>query len=302
MYVSSLNNITPHKYNFKAKKIFDLKSANQKLLDCEKKNFISNIDREDNLSSATNEEIRAKINKYLSDNSLQDYKSKLFLTTPNEAPYKFAAIVKKQYIQNKNFIISNFKHPIFENIEESDIVETLDTLSYYVRENYNYFKENDIELKIADKNLKIKYAGKGCNGIVCKLSDDKENEVAFETYIDPEKISSFSIFGELALYQELQNEKINNIPNLILANPLVTRVVDKDVEINNIIENIDNIKNFDGYKGGWTIVEFIKPDTPIKQNGISFLTWLKNHKLYHLDLSADNLIGKYIVDLGGVGI
>ena len=118
-------------------------------------------------------------------------------------------------------------------------------------------------------------------------------------YKKPEDISSFSIFGELALYQELKNEKINNIPELYMANPISIKVEDNSKSYSEIY-NIDELKDFDGYKGAWTLVEYITPDTPIKKEGISFMDWLKKHNVHHIDTSFDNFIGDYIVDLGGI--
>ena len=74
---------------------------------------------------------------------------------------------------------------------------------------------------------------------------------------------------------------------------------DKTKEYTEVFD-VDEIKDFDGYKGGWTIVEYITKETPVKKGGISFNDWLTQNNIYHLDMSFDNCIGAYVTDLGGI--
>lgn len=303
MYIVPIkSNTNTPRPTFDAKINFDYHVADKRLVEYEKNNFISGVYIADTLLPELNNQIKAKISKYMADKALQDYSSThLYDTKPNEAPYKFAAIVKKQFQKTGNSIIHKSTPKIFENIPLTELTKTLDILSYFIRNDYMYFKNNEVNFNIGDKVFNINYAGKGCNGIVCGISDsENKNTVAFETYIKPEEINTYSIFGELALYQEIGNSPISNIPSLMFANPLVTRVTDSEIDIEELID-LDQIPNFDGYKGGWTIIEYITEETPTKQ-GESIFDWLNKHNLHHLDLFVDNFVGKYLVDLGGIGI
>lgn len=291
-----------HVFNprFTASLTYKPADTNKNLIEYEKNDFISGIYYTDIINKEQTIIAKVKINKYMNDCSLEDYSSKLFDNhNPDDAPFKFAAIVKKLDRLNKNTFINNHVPEVFKNIPEKEIIEKLDIISYSLRDNYKTFKDNDVSINIGGKSIKIKYIGKGENSIVCKLSDEFGNNAAMKTYIKPEDINSFSIFGELALYQDEKYDKINNIPALYMANPLSVKVEDKSKEISEIFD-IDNLKDFDGYKGAWTLVEYITKDTPIKSDGISFQEWLKRRNLFHIDISCDNCIGKYIIDIGGV--
>lgn len=274
--------------------------TDKNLIEYEKNDFISGIYYTDILYKDNIRLKKEKINFYMNDNTVNDYNSKIFVQKLNDAPYKFATIVKKLDMQNKKTFINNSFPEIFKNVSEEEIKEKLDTLSYSIRDNYTKFKDNEVTVNIGGKPIKVEYIGKGENSIVCKLSDNNGNNAALKTYINPEDITLLSIFGELALYQDAKSEPINNIPALYMANPVSIKVEDKTKEYNEIFFDFDDIKDFDGYKGGWTLVEFITKDTPVKTDGISFQEWLKHHKLFHLDLNCDNCIGQYITDIGGV--
>ena len=213
------------------------------------------------------------------DKRFENYSSKLFADKKNDAPYKLAAIVKKLDASGKETIIKHKVPSLFEGMNIDSITKALDTLSYLIRDGYKSLKNESNQLLIDNKKIDLEYLGKGCNSIVFKLKDGKNPPVAMKTYINPEDINSLSIWGELAVYQDVQSEKINNIPALF---------------------DVDEIKDFDGYKGGWTIVEYITKETPVKKGGISFNDWLTQNNIYHLDMSFDNFIGAYVTDLGGL--
>lgn len=272
--------------------------TDKNLIEYEKNDFISGIYYADIINKSQTLNTKEKINKYLKDNSLIDYNSQLFNRTPNDAPYKFAAIVKKLNLQNKNTIINNEVPEIFKNASQEEIVEKLDTIAYSIRDDYRAFQNNDVTVTIGGKPVKIKYIGKGENSLVCKLSDSNGNNAVLKTYSKPENKTCFSIFGELALYQEAKDD-INNIPRLYMANPISVKVEDKSKERFEIFD-VDNLKDYDGYKGAWTLVEHITKDTPLKPYGICFQEWLRRHHLFHIDLTCDNCIGQYITDIGGV--
>lgn len=277
----------------------DTQKADKNLIEYEKNDFISGIYYSDMLFLDKEQVHSNKINKYLHDTALNDYSSKLFINNKNDAPFKLAAITKKLDSKGKETLIKNNIPAIFRDTDEKTLINTLNTLSYIIRDDFTKLLNNNIEIFAGEKPIKLEYLGKGCNSIVFKLNDGINPPVAMKTYIHPEDISSLSLWGELAVYQETRNDKINNIPELYLANPLIVKVEDKTKEYTEIFD-IDELKDYDGYKGGWTIVEYITKDTPVKSEGISFKDWLQRNKLYHLDGNCDNCIGSYVTDLGGI--
>lgn len=289
--------ITPQLLSFKQN--IDFKKAEKNLIEYEKNDFISGIYYTDLLNKERITMSAFKINKYLSDNKLQDYNSPLFESNPNDTAFKLAAIAKKLTLSQKDTIIKNSTPDIFKDINSDSLVKDLDTLSFLVRDNLKEFCEPDTYIKLGNKHVNIDYIGKGENSIVMKLDDGKNPPVVMKTFIRPEEIHSLSLWGEMAIYQELKNANINNIPKLYFANPISTKVEDKSKEYTEAFD-VDELRDFDNYKGGWSIVEYITKDTPLKNGGISLQDWLNNHNLYHLDLSCDNCIGKYVTDLGGI--
>lgn len=277
----------------------NINKVNNRLVDIRKNNFINGIYDNDFFQKSDNYESN-RINSYMEDDSLKNYDSELY-TKPKDggAPYKFAAIVKKMEQNGEDTNLVRKTPKIFEGMNKKEVFDTLNTLSYVIRD--EQLKETSV--KIGGKNISVDYVGKGCNSMVYKLDDNDGNVVAMKTYINPENISSLSMFGELAVYQGLKDRKINNIPELYLANPISMKVEDKAKEFEPIedVDDIDEIKDYDGYKGGWTVVEFITPETPKKEGGEPLHDWLKEKQLYHIDILG-NLIGNYIVDVGGIGI
>lgn len=272
---------------------------NQKLIEYEKNDFISGIYYTDLMNQDKTKFKDYKVNIYFNNPNLKDYDSPLFDSNPNDAPYKFAAIVKKLNRLKKDTVICNSIPNIFNGLNQNKLVQELDILSNIIREDYQKLSKDSNTIQIAGKNININYLGKGENSLVFKLDDGKNTPVVMKTYIKPEEVSTVSIWGEMAIYQEIKNDKINNIPELYIANPISTKVEDKTKEYTELFD-IDDLKDFDGYKGAWSIVEYIEKDTPVKKEGISFLKWLKDHNLYHIDLTCDNCIGSYITDLGGI--
>ena len=279
--------------------VVNISKVNSKLIDLRKNNFINGIYDRDIFQKSDNYD-ETRINSYMNDESLVDYNSELY-TKPKDggAPYKFATIVKKMEQRGEDTNLVRKTPPIFDGINKKELFNTLDTLSYVIRDK----QPQEMTVNIGGNNISADYVGKGCNSMVYKLSDDSGNVVAMKTYIKPENISSLSLFGELAVYQGVKDRNINNIPELYLANPVSMKVEDKDKEFEPIedIFDADEIKDYDGYKGGWSVVEFITPETPKKDGGESLHDWLKEKQLYHIDIWG-NLIGNYIVDVGGIGV
>ncbi len=296
-------NISPYTYSKTMYPSFssniEISKINKKLIEYEKNDFISGIYYLDLLAKDKKQFIKDKINTYMLDKRFENYSSKLFADKKNDAPYKLAAIVKKLDASGKETIIKHKVPSLFEGMNIDSITKALDTLSYLIRDGYKSLKNESNQLLIDNKKIDLEYLGKGCNSIVFKLKDGKNPPVAMKTYINPEDINSLSIWGELAVYQDVQSENINNIPALFLANPICVKVEDKTKEYTEVFD-VDEIKDFDGYKGGWTIVEYITKETPVKKGGISFNDWLTQNNIYHLDMSFDNFIGAYVTDLGGI--
>ncbi len=283
---------------FRSNKELKPDNADKNLIEYEKNNFISGIYYTDMLNKENNDYCCKKIDYYMNDPSLNTYNSKIPEKKYDELPYKFAAIVKKLENQHADTIIKNKIPELFKNTNIKNLTDSLDTLAYIIRDNPKHFRNDDITLVLGNDKVNLEYIGSGCNSSVFKLSKENTAPVAMKIYKKPEDITSFSIFGELGLYQQLKNEKISNIPDLYLANPVSVKVVDNTKNYDTICD-VDNLKYFDGYKGAWAIVEYITPDTPVKP-GISLHEWLKKNSLYHIDTSCDNCIGAYIVDLGGI--
>jgi len=293
-----VNNInsTPH---FSGRVKVDIKSVNKNLIEYEKNDFISNVFPSDLMGQSYKERVNSLMGKFCQDCSLISYASKLFNDNVSLVGYKLAAIIKKKDMLGEDTIIYKKTPKIFEGVEKDALVKTLDTLAYYIRDDKERLVKDDVVYDIDGRQFTASFIGNGMNSIVVKISDEKGNAVAMKSYIKPENMNSFGIFGELALYQEIGEDKINNIPELYLANPLSVKVEDKTKEITEVCD-VDNLIYHDGYKGGWTIIELITPDKALKNIGVSLQKWLQNKNLVHLDLSVENYVGKYIVDLGGI--
>ncbi len=237
------------------------------------------------------------INKFQSTTRYNNYNSE-DLTTKDWglAPYKVATMAKKLELNNKESLIENKYPKIFNGLNKKDIIEGLNTLSFIIR---NDSSKEDLDINIGEKPFTVSYLGEGCNSKVYKIEDNNQNNVAMKVYKKPDEVNNYSIWGELAVYLATKDSKINNIPELYLSNPISTKVEDSTFEPTDLYD-IDNIKDYDGEKGAWTIVEYITPNTTPKPYGIGLAEWLKKNKLYHLDASCDNLIGNYITDLGGI--
>lgn len=293
--VNNINN-TPR---FSGKVNLDIKTINKNLIECEKNDFISNSFPRDVMGQSYKIYVNSLMEKFCQDCSLISYASKLFNDNVNFVGYKLAAIVKKKDMIGKDTVIYRKTPKIFEGIEKNSLVKTLDALAYYIRDDKDRLVKDDVVYDIDGKQFTASFIGNGMNSIVVKISDEDGNDVAMKSYIKPENLNSFGIFGELALYQEIGEEKINNIPELYLANPISVRVKDKTKEIIEVCD-VNNLIYYDSYKGGWTIIELITPDKALKNIGVSLQKWLQNKNLVHLDLSVENYVGKYIVDLGGI--
>lgn len=294
----------------------NLDSINADLSEIRKNDFISGVYYNDMFTIENNLYKKERIERYLHDINFIEADTKLFTGSSNDAACKMAAIEKHLDLHNQNTLIINKYPRIFDGISIDKIVNSLDTLSYEIRNNYEKYKSNDNYFTVDDKNINFKYAGKGCNSIVLKLSDNEGNKNAMKVYIKPEEVGAYSIWGELAVYHDLKDLHINNIPELYIANPLIKQVEDKnkfpsDIYTDPSLFNFDipdttndtiQFKDYDGYKGGWTIVEYIDENSKPKPDGISLQQWLKQNNLFHMDLySADNIKSGYIIDLGGIG-
>ncbi len=283
--------------NISFKQNINLENIAKNLSNLRKNDFISDIYENDIFSIEKNKFKKTKINQYFSQKN--DNNSDFFDKTPQDAPYKMAALIKKKIYTNESPNIIEKIPELFKGISIKKIFESLDTLSYEIRKNYLKYIKDENSISIENKNINIKYIGKGGNSIVFKLNDGK-NDIAMKTYIEPDNVNNFSIWGELALYHDVKNKQINNIPSLYLANPVSEKVEDARLCISNTPIDIDSFKDYDGYKGGWTIVEYINDKSLPRKGGISLQSWLNEKHLYHMDITCDNVKNGFIVDLGGI--
>ena len=171
--------------------VVNISKVNSKLIDLRKNNFINGIYDRDIFQKSDNYD-ETRINSYMNDESLVDYNSELY-TKPKDgsAPYKFATIVKKMEQRGEDTNLVRKIPPIFDGINKKELFNTLDTLSYVIRDK----QPQEMTVNIGGNNISADYVGKGCNSMVYKLSDDSGNVVAMKTYIKPENISSLSLFG-----------------------------------------------------------------------------------------------------------
>ena len=296
----------------------NLDCIDSNLTEIRKNDFISGVYYNNMFTLNNNIYKKERINKYLQELgkiSPDESSTKLLKDHANDAACKLAAIEKYRDAHNINTLIINKFPELLYGLQLNQIVESLDTLSYAIRDNYQKYQDEDNYFKIGDKTIHLEYAGKGCNSIVFKLFDNSGHKTAMKVYINPEEVGSYSIWGELAVYHDLKDIKINNIPELYLANPLVKQVDDctKSSSTTDYIADIldydaDNsdtsmFKDYDGYKGGWTLIEYIDDNSSPKAVGQTLQEWLKDNNLIHYDMySADNVKNGYIIDLGGIGI
>ena len=295
----------------------NLSKIEKNLDEIRQNDFISGIYFNDSFSIHRSDYKRGRINFFA--NNMKSFDTiNLFDGKNDDAAFKFAALIKKLNSQNKDTFIINKVPELFRGIQLNKIRETLDTLSYHIRQNKSLINETDSYIELNGKRIDFEYIGSGENSTVFKLWDKEGNETAMKTYIKPEEISSYSIFGELAVYHALKDEKICNIPELYFANPLIKQVEDKSQFPTEIYEDMilyekgvkydehgnisvaTQFKDYDGYKGGWTIVEYIGPYSYPKHEGIMLHEWLKRNNLKHHDISIDNVKNGYITDLGGI--
>lgn len=276
---------------FKANKI-NLNKRNDDLVDVRRNDFIDYP-----IFYKPDEYTQKQITEFSNKNKYKNYDIEQ-LTTEDwyYAPYKVATMAKYLEENGGNSLIENSYPKIFQGINKQKLISNLDTLSFIMR---NEQPKDELDFQIDNKNLTAKYLGKGCNSIVYQLKDDKNNVVAMKSYLKPDQVDNYSIWGELAVYIATKDKHINNIPELYLSNPIATKVEDSTFEPTELCD-VDNIKDYDGQKGAWTIIEYITPETPKKPYGIGISEWLDENNLYHLDASPDNVIGNYVTDLGGI--
>lgn len=286
-----ITNIIPPKLFFKSQQI-NLKKKETELSPIRRNDFI-----DPSFYTKPDEFTIKNINKFESTTHYNNYNSE-DLTTQDWglAPHKVATMAKKLELNHKSSLIENKYPKIFNGLNKKDIIDGLNTLSFIIR---NDSSKEELDINIGEKPFAVSYLGEGCNSKVYKIEDKNQNNVAMKVYKKPDEVNNYSIWGELAVYLATKDSQINNIPELYLSNPIATKVEDSTFEPTELCD-VDNIKDYDGEKGAWTIVEYITPDTPPKSYGIGLAEWLENNKLYHLDASCDNLIGNYITDLGGI--
>lgn len=260
--------------------------------------FISDVYEHDILNAEKITFKKNKINQYFK--SKINFNTNFFDNAPADAPFKFAALIKKLVFEKKDATIIENTPKIFKEIPIKKLVNALNTLSYDIRTNYLKYKKEAPTISINNKPIDLKYIGKGGNSIVFKLSDKNGESVAMKNYINPDDVSNYSLFGELAVYHDLHNEKINNIPKLYIANPITEKVEDKSLELSYSFVDIDDVKDYDGYKGGWTLIDYISESSAPEKEGRTLQNWLNEKHLYHNDLSCDNVKNGFIVDLGGI--
>ena len=290
----------------------NLDGIDSNLIEIRKNDFISGVYYNDIFTQNSNAYKKERIEQYLNDIRFTDPQAKLFDEHGDDAPCKLAAIEKYLDSTNKSTLIINKFPKLFCGLPLNKIVKSLDTLSYEIRDNYLKYKSDDNYFNIDDKKINLQYVGKGSNSIVLKLFDDSGNKAAVKVYIKPEEVNAYSIFGELAVYHDLMDTKINNIPEFYFANPLIRQVEDKNKPpqdlfndpscfMYDVCDDITAFKDYDGYKGGWSVIEYIDASSTPKAGGIPLQEWLKRNHLVHMDLTADNVKNGFITDLGGIG-
>lgn len=276
---------------FKANKI-NLNNRNNDLVNIRRNDFIDYP-----IFYKPDEYTQKQIIEFSNKNKYKNYDINLLTTDDwDYAPYKVATMAKYLEENGRNSLIENSYPKIFQGINKQKLISNLDTLSYIMRSEQ---PKDEFNFDIDNKKLTAKYLGKGCNSIVYQLKDDKNNVVAMKSYLKPDQVDNYSIWGELAVYIATKDKHINNIPELYLSNPIATKVEDSTFEPTELYD-VDNIKDYDGQKGAWTIIECITAETPKKPYGISLAEWLNKNNLHHLDASPDNVIGNYVTDLGGI--
>lgn len=289
--VSRTPNYTP---NFSARILLDKKSIDNNLVKCRKNDFLCNLFPQEAENTGYKAYVNTTVDKFYKDKRLDSYSSKLFADSDiNLAGYKLATIIKKKVERGEELSIFKSIPDIFHGVVKDKLIDVLDTLAYFTRKNHTKLSCDDISFEMSGKNFLAKFLGSGHNAITTKIEDEKGRSVVMKSFKRPESMTNFGVFGELAAYQELGNEKINNIPKLYFANPLSIKVQGKN-------EHFFDSYNTNEYLGAWEVVEFIHPNTP-KKEGITLQDWLKNKQLIHSDLNDRNCIGEYVVDLGGIG-
>lgn len=105
-----------------------------------------------------------------------------------------------------------------------------------------------------------------------------------KVFYNPFEVSCHGVFSEIGLSKELRREKIKDVPDFFMANP------------------IGSVLSTWRGKGGWMISEFVNENMPLKkQSSESLYEFLYKHGLCHDDMTVKNKIGEYIIDLGGIG-
>lgn len=194
-------------------------------------------------------------------------------------PIKFAIAVLNTFRQKGNAHIVEKVPELFEGLNQRKLFEKTDKM----REVLDNYKTN--VFKIDGRYFTAKYVDSGAYGKVFKISDidNKCQPAALKIFHNPYKVSSQGIFNEIGLYRELNRQKVNDIPEFYMANP---------------------IGSYDGTssEGGWMLTEFVESKTPIKncKQSISLTSFMKKHSLKHFDDNRGTRVGVYTVDLGNI--
>ena len=117
--------------NISFKQNINLENIAKNLSNLRKNDFISDIYENDIFSIEKNKFKKTKINQYFSEKN--DNNTDFFDKTPQDAPYKMAALVKKKIYTNESPNIIEKIPELFKGINIKKIFECLDTLSYEIR-------------------------------------------------------------------------------------------------------------------------------------------------------------------------
>lgn len=194
-------------------------------------------------------------------------------------PIKFAIAVLNTFRKKGNAHIVEKVPELFEGMNQKKLFEKMDKMKDVLSS-----RRNNV-FQIDGRYFTAKYVDTGAFGKVFKISDidNKYPPAAIKMFYDPYKVSSHGIFNEIGLYRELNRQKVNDIPEFYMANP---------------IGSCDGTYS----EGGWMLTEFVDSKTPIKNHkkGVSLSSFMKEHSLKHYDDNRGTRVGVYIVDLGNI--
>ena len=195
-------------------------------------------------------------------------------------PVAFAlSVIKKDKRGHDTHIIEEIPQ-IFEGMDKKKVCETLDMLC-------SVLGDEDVLLDMEGREIKIEKLGKsGLYGKVYKMSSEDCPPLAFKVYDNPGLIGIHGSFGEIGVERAFSRMEVSDVPKFYMGSPLGKKIIKKG-------------ESEPTSYACWKLSEFISEDSPLKE-GRSFQEVLIGKCLRHADLSTNNVIGQYCIDLGGI--